>query len=101
MGTALRAHIRARDVSLMLKRPEGTSVLNVFEGRIIEVRDEGGPQLDLKIDIGSPLLARVTRKSYNDLNLAVGKTVFAMVKAVAFDRRSLGGQIITKRPDAI
>jgi molybdate transport system ATP-binding protein len=101
MGTALRAHIRARDVSLMLNRPTGTSVLNVFEGRIIEVGDEGGPQLDLKIDIGSALLARVTRKSFNDLDLAVGKTVFAMVKAVAFDRRSLGGQIVTKRLDSI
>ncbi len=101
IGTALRAHIRARDVSLMLKRPEGTSILNVFEGTIIEVGDEGGPQLDLKIDIGSPLLARVTRKSFKDLNLAVGKTVFAMIKAVAFDRRSLGGQIVTKRPDSI
>lgn len=91
-GTPLRAHIRARDVSLMLNRPQGTSILNVFEGTITEVGDEGGPQLDLKIDIGTPLIARVTRKSFNDLGLTVGKTVFAMIKAVAIDRRSLGGQ---------
>ena len=91
-STPVRAHIRARDVSLMLARPEGTSILNVFEGQIMEVGDEGGPQLDLKIDIGSPLIARVTRKSFNDLGLGVGKNVFAMIKAVAIDRRSLGGQ---------
>ncbi len=91
-GTRVRAHIRARDVSLMLGPPEGSSILNVFEGKIIEIGDEGGPQLDLKIDIGTPLIARVTRKSFNDLELAVGKIVFAMIKAVAIDRRSLGGQ---------
>jgi molybdate transport system ATP-binding protein len=92
VGTPLRAHIRARDVSLMLARPEGTSILNVFEGTIIEIGDDGGPQLDLKIDIGTPLIARVTRKSFHDLGLASGKSIFAMIKAVAIDRRSLGGQ---------
>ncbi|MFP6712021.1 MAG: molybdenum ABC transporter ATP-binding protein [Rhodospirillales bacterium] len=96
-GTPLRAHIRARDVSLMLERPKGTSILNVFEGRIVEISDEGGPQLDLKIDIGTPLIARVTRKSFNDLGLENGKTVFAMIKAVAIDRRSLGGTTTTTR----
>ena len=89
-GTALRAHIRARDVSLMLSRPENTSVLNVFRGRIIEACEEDGPQLDLLIDIGSPLVARVTRKSYHDLGLKIGTEVYAMIKAVAIDRRNLG-----------
>jgi molybdate transport system ATP-binding protein len=89
-GTSIRAHILARDVSLMLHRPVGTSILNVFEGTIIEVADEGGPQLDLKIDIGTPLIARITRKSFNDLDLAVSKNIFTMIKAVAIDRRSLG-----------
>ena len=95
LNTPVRAHIRARDVSLMLDRPEGTSILNVFEGKIIEIGDEGGPQLDLKLDIGTPLIARVTRKSFNDLDLNIGKTVFAMIKAVAIDRRSLGSQTKT------
>ena len=91
-GTPLRAHVRARDVSLMLTRPEGTSILNVFEGRITEIGDYGGPQIDILMDIGAPLMARVTRKSYTDLQLAKGKSVFALIKAVAIDRRSLGGQ---------
>jgi len=90
-GTPLRAHIRARDVSLMLQKPEGTSVLNVFKGSVAEVREEDGPQLDLLIDIGSPLIARVTRKSFHDLGLTVGSEVHAMIKAVAIDRRSVGG----------
>ena len=89
-GTPLRAHIRARDVSLMLDKPGNTSVLNVFRGEITEVHAEVGPHLDLLIDIGTPLIARITRKSYNDLNLKIGTMVYAMIKAVAIDRRSLG-----------
>ncbi len=94
-GTPLRAHVRARDVSLMLARPEGTSILNVFEGAITEIRDDGGSQIDILMDIGAPLIARITRKSFTDLELSEDKTVFALIKAVAIDRRSLGGQPIS------
>jgi len=90
-GAALRAHIRARDVSLMLDRPIDTSVLNVFAGTITDIRDTDGPQLDLLLDVGAPLIARITHKSVHELALAPGKQVYALVKAVAIDRRSLGG----------
>ena len=90
IGSPLRAHIRARDVSLMLDKPKDTSVLNVFKGELIEIRHEEGPQLDLLINIGTPLIARITRKSLNDLNLDIGSKVYAMIKAVAIDRRTLG-----------
>jgi len=94
-GTALRAHIRARDVSLMLDKPKDTSVLNVFYGEILEIRREDGPQLDLLIDIGTPLIARITRKSLSDLKLTIGSKVYALVKTVAIDRKALG----TNRPE--
>jgi molybdate transport system ATP-binding protein len=90
IGIHLRAHIRARDVSLMLDKPKDTSVLNVFKGELIEIRHEDGPQLDLLINIGTPLIARITRKSLNDLNLNIGSKVYAMIKAVAIDRKTLG-----------
>ena len=90
IGIHLRAHIRARDVSLMLDKPKDTSVLNVFKGELIEIRHEDGPQLDLLINIGTPLIARITRKSLNDLNLGIGSKVYAMIKAVAIDRKTLG-----------
>ena len=90
IGIHLRAHIRARDVSLILDKPKDTSVLNVFKGELIEIRHEDGPQLDLLINIGTPLIARITRKSLNDLNLDIGSKVYAMIKAVAIDRKTLG-----------
>ena len=91
VGTRLRIAIRARDVSLSLHRPQGISILNVFAGRVAEIDDgDGGAQVNVKIDIGVPLLARITRRSLRDLGLAPGKPVHAMVKAVAINRRSAG-----------
>ncbi|NQV56639.1 MAG: molybdenum ABC transporter ATP-binding protein [Rhodospirillales bacterium] len=91
IGTRFRAHIRARDVSLMLGKPEATSVLNVFEGSVVEIGGGDGPQADVRLDIGSPLIARVTKKSLHDLDIKPGKRLFAMVKAVAIDRRAFNG----------
>ncbi len=89
-GTSLRVRIRARDVSLSLTPPADISVLNIFPGRIEEIGADGGPQADLLVDIGVPLIARVTRKSLHELDLKPGKKVYALVKAVAVDRPSLG-----------
>ena len=96
-GVPVRAHIRARDVSLALSRPADSSILNVFNGKIVEVTDEPGPQVDVLVDIGAPIIARVTRKSAHDLSLKPGRPVFTLIKAVAIDKRSLGGQGRTGR----
>jgi len=89
-GASLRVRIRARDVSLSRARPEDTSILNIFEGKIVEITEDEGPQQEILIDIGTPLIARITRKSLKQLNLQTGDTVFTMVKAAAIDRHSLG-----------
>lgn len=96
-GAPVRAHIRARDVSLALTRPADSSILNIFNGKIVEVTDEPGPQVDVLVDIGAPIIARVTRKSAHDLALKPGQPVFTLIKAVAIDKRSLGGQGRTSR----
>lgn len=91
LGTGLRVRIRARDVSLALARPAGTSILNILEGTVDELdADTDRPQVDVRIDVGAPLIARVTRRSVEALGLRPGVRVFAMIKAVAVDRPSLG-----------
>ena len=89
-GTSLRVRIRARDVSLSLTPPADISILNIFLGRIEEIGDDDGPQTDLLVDIGVPLIARITQKSLHELDLKPGKTVYVLIKAVALDRPSLG-----------
>ncbi len=88
-GTKMRVRIRARDVSLSLSAPQDSSVLNVFSGTVTEISQDVGAQVDVRLDVGAPLIARITRKSAVELGLAPGKPVFALVKAVAIDRRSM------------
>jgi len=90
-GTRMRVRIRARDVALSLTRPEALSVLNVLEGRIAEIGDVCASQVDILVDVGCPVIARITRKSLHDLDLKPNQKIFALVKAVAIDRS--GGDI--------
>jgi molybdate transport system ATP-binding protein len=90
-GTELRLRIRARDVALAIERPQGTSILNTFPCVVRDIGTEEGPQVDLRLDAGGAALwARVTRRSLRDLALTPGTPVYALIKAVAIDRYSLG-----------
>jgi molybdate transport system ATP-binding protein len=94
-GTPVRARIRARDVSLARAAPDDISILNIFSGRIVEIAEESGAQIDVSLDIGTEaapvaLWARVTARSVRSLGLAPGMKIVALVKAVALDRTSLG-----------
>jgi molybdate transport system ATP-binding protein len=92
-GTALRVRIRARGVILAVTRPAGISALNVLTGeveRLVPI-EEGALEVQLRLG-GGRLLARVTRLSGEALGLAVGREVFAVIKTVAIDRRSLSRQ---------
>ena len=92
-GEQLRIRIRARDVSLALTPPADISILNVFPGTITEISDRKDGQVDVLVDIGTTLWARVTRLAVTRLALAPGKPVHALVKAVAIDRQSLGRRV--------
>jgi molybdate transport system ATP-binding protein len=91
IGEPVRARIRARDVSLALERPRALSVQNVLEAAIVAMSEEFGAIVDVELRVGAtPLTARITRKAAVELDLAPGKRVFALVKAVSIDRRSVG-----------
>jgi molybdate transport system ATP-binding protein len=99
-GAPLRVRIRARDVVLGLAPPEGLSALNVLAGRIAEIGALDGPIADVRVDLnGETLLARVTRLTIDRLDLRPGRPVYAIIKTVAIDRRSLGQ--VRPRSDAV
>ncbi len=89
-GTAVRARIRARDVAIATSPPQDLSILNVFYGRIAEMIPSGAAAMDLQLDVGVRLWARITARSAHELSLAPGREVYALVKSVAIDRHSLG-----------
>ena len=91
VGERVRARIRARDVSLAVRRPEGISILNVLGGRVAGIREDEGPVVEVQVAVGAATInARVTRRSVQHLGLYAGQEIFALVKAVSFDRRSVG-----------
>ena len=90
IGTALRVRIRARDVILAVTPPAGISALNVLAGEVEKLVPIEEGALEVQLRIGNErLLARVTRRSGEALGLAPGRRVFAVIKTVAIDRRSL------------
>ena len=93
VGAALRVRIRARDVILAASPPTGISALNVLAGRVEAVVPIEEAALEVQLRLGDErLLARVTRRSGAALGLVPGREVFAVIKTVAIDRRSLGHQ---------
>ena len=84
VGAAVRIQVAARDVSVTLQRPGETSILNVLAATIAARRDDDAGRTLLQLDAGGTLLlARVTRRSADQLALAPGRAVFAQVKGVA------------------
>lgn len=90
-GDRVRVRIRARDVALALDRPANISTLNVLRARVMAIREETGPIVEVQMTVGaSLLLARITQRSRRELGIHVGQDVHALIKAVTFDRRSTG-----------
>ncbi|MGQ0557546.1 MAG: molybdenum ABC transporter ATP-binding protein [Nitrospiraceae bacterium] len=82
----MRVHILSSDVSLVIGRTDcPTSVLNILEATIVEIREVDQSSVDVLLDIGEPLVASITRKSLVTLGLKPGDRVFAHVKAVALN----------------
>ncbi|WP_417066827.1 molybdenum ABC transporter ATP-binding protein [Niveibacterium terrae] len=86
LGDSVRVRVLARDVSLALAATTPSSILNVLPAKIVEIHDDGPERVNVLLklgDEGSPLLARITRRSRDLLALATGQSLFAQVKSVA------------------
>ncbi|MGI9250829.1 MAG: molybdenum ABC transporter ATP-binding protein [Pseudohongiellaceae bacterium] len=84
-GNKLRLRVLARDVSLSLTEDKASSILNRIPATVtaIDSAREGSMQL-VKLQAGEvAFLARLTRKSVQNLNLQPGLQVWAQFKSVA------------------
>lgn len=90
VGRTIRVRIRARDVMIATERPHGLSALNILAGTVDEIGLGNGALADVRINChGHMIVSRVTRLSVHELALVVGKPVFAVIKSVSFDQRSV------------
>nr|Q47CB7.1 RecName: Full=Molybdenum import ATP-binding protein ModC [Dechloromonas aromatica RCB] len=85
VGTPLRCRIHARDVSLTLLPQMQSSILNCVSASVVDLAPTDTPgHVLVKLDVtGEPLLARITRRSAEKLEIRPGLALRAQIKAVA------------------
>ena len=94
VGSPIRVRVRARDVAIALERPDRVSIRNILPGTVRSVTESDGPFRTVTIAVAdrtgeSRIAATVTANAVRDLALAPGVAVFALIKSVAMDRRSM------------
>ena len=83
----MRLRVLARDVSLVLEKPERTSIRNVLRVRIAEfvpAERPDDPYVHVVLEEetgGRRMLARLLAHSVDELGLARGMTLWAQVKS--------------------
>ena len=85
VGNPLRVKVQARDVSLSLQAQEHSSILNRLPVTVTQtIGADNSAHVLVRLDAGgTPLLARITRFSHDQLQLHPGQTLWAQIKAVA------------------
>ncbi len=90
-GTKLQVRIHAQDVILSRERPVGLSALNILPAVVTELRLGDGPGAMVQLRAGDDLLlARITRRSAQALDLSEGTACFAILKSVAVAQEDIG-----------
>lgn len=89
-NSVMRLQIPASEISISLEKIEDSSVLNHVKVRVIDIGEDNNGQRLLSIKTNQSdkagqhkLLAKITSRSVNRLNLKVGTECFANFKAVA------------------
>ena len=85
LGQPVRVRVLARDVSIALQPVPHTSILNCLSATVDAMAQDDHPAMTLlRLSVGaSPMLARLTRRSADELALAPGLGVWVQIKAAA------------------
>lgn len=76
--------VRANDVTLATRKPEGLSAINILAGTIREVTAADGASVMVSVSCGKgTIVSRITRYSADALGLKPGKRVYAVIKAMS------------------
>ena len=82
-GEKVRLRILSKGVSLVLNKPTETSILNILEVSVKEIREFDSSKVNVELDAGGvPLLCRITKKSADNLKILKGQKLFAQIKSV-------------------
>lgn len=79
-GTEVSISIPASSIALSKERLNGVTIQNQLVGTVTDVREVSARVL-VTVDVGSTLLAEITRKGLQDLQIETGSRVYCLFKA--------------------
>lgn len=85
LGQSVRIKVKARDVSLSLQQAEDSSVLNLLPARVVDwinVAEQAHMLVRVQVG-GEQLIARITRYSFDRLQIQREQLLWAQVKSVS------------------
>jgi molybdate transport system ATP-binding protein len=92
VGQHVRMRLRAQDVILSLNAPQGLSSQNAIEAQITEILNGRGPGVAVGLRAGSDrLIARITARALDQMQLKEGQKIWAIVKANAVPPAAIAG----------
>ncbi len=87
-GKVLRLRVHARDVAVATEHPQHLSIRNILPATIEKIDLDATVHAELLLGVGAQTLrARITRNALEDLGLAEGQQVHALIKSVLFEGR--------------
>ncbi len=91
IGREARVVIKSTDITLAKSRVDAMSVRTTLSGKVAGIDSDDGPiaGVNIALDGHGRLYALATRKAIDELGLAPGDKVFALVKTVALDERAV------------
>lgn len=86
-GVGTRLRVNASDISLCRDLPKSTTILNILAAQIDAIESETDATVLVRLKIAEDfLIARITKRSLNELGLRVGELIFAQIKSVTVKR---------------
>lgn len=83
----VRLNIQAKDVSISLSHAMDSSILNILNGTILNIKQETNGHCLIQVEVdGQVLLSRISGYSMKRLNLKPSQSIFVQIKAVALAR---------------
>jgi molybdate transport system ATP-binding protein len=103
VGREVRIVIRGTDVTLATARPQHLSVRTILAGTVGAIEQDDGPLAGVTVDLKGHghLVAMATRMAVDELALKPGDPVFALIKTVALDERSVAGTASERAASAL
>ncbi len=100
VGARMRVQLLARDIIVSTQPSQHLSVRNSLAGVVTHIQSDDATSDIIFIDVGSPIMARITKAATRELGLRPGTPAWALIKAVSLRGHAFSPPISTGSPSA-